>query len=194
MIGTWSGPAPSAFLPVYVSPGYFPVDAFETPAADFAPIEEKRKEMRYQTCENVRVSLLDTPGLEVPGILRDVSKNGLRVELALPVKEGALVKVAIRNKAIVFALARHCRRTLDTYQVGASIESLYCPAIVQKEENPSVNSGNRTAPVCTLQTESGTQARECRDLARAIIDDHTLFASAIRTRLAEMPPVSDRVA
>jgi len=82
---------------------------------------EKRREHRYATCDPVSVVLLDYAGLRVPGVLRDVSKSGFRVEIGLPVHQGAKLKLGLHDQ-IIFAVARYCRRTADTYQVGAFIE------------------------------------------------------------------------
>lgn len=85
---------------------------------------EKRREHRYVTCDPVNVVLLDSAGLPVSGVLRDVSKSGFRVEIDLPVHRGDRLKLTLRGQ-IIFAVARYCRRTADTYQVGASIERIY---------------------------------------------------------------------
>lgn len=85
---------------------------------------ERRREHRYVTCDPVNVVLLDCMGLRVSGVLRDVSKSGFRVEIDLPVQKGARLKLTLHNQ-IIFAGARYCRKTADTYQVGASIEWIY---------------------------------------------------------------------
>jgi hypothetical protein len=81
-----------------------------------APFQEKRREVRYSTCDEVEVSLLDF-GIEVPGVLRDVSKTGFCVELVSALKAGTRIKVSIRDQAVVFAVVRYCRPTLDTYHI-----------------------------------------------------------------------------
>ena len=88
---------------------------------------EQRREARYPTCEVVEVTLIGESGLQLTGVLRDVSKNGLRVELDFPVPAGAHLKVAIGGRAVIFAVARYCHPTIDTFQVGAVIEEVYYP-------------------------------------------------------------------
>lgn len=149
----------------------FPGDAFETSTVNFEPLHERRREVRYSTYEEVQVSLLDFSSLEVSGVLRDVSRSGFRVELILPVSTGGRVKVTIRDKLVIFATARYCRREGDTFQVGASIDAMFCPSALvartpERHATPNLN----------------VSASECRDLARAIIDDHILFGSGNRAR------------
>ena len=149
-----------------------------------APFQEKRREVRYSTCDEVEVSLLDF-GIEVPGVLRDVSKTGFCVELVSALKAGTRIKVSIRDQAVVFAVVRYCRPTLDTYQVGASIERAYFP---------------RAAHLSPAQTGEGIwldsdgSHTDNRDLARAIIDDHTLPSMCNLNGLADLKPVSDQPA
>jgi hypothetical protein len=88
---------------------------------------EQRREARYPTCEVVEVILIGEAGIQLTGVLRDVSKNGLRVELRFPVPAGAHLKVAIGGRAVIFAVARYCHPTIDTFQVGAVIEEVYYP-------------------------------------------------------------------
>jgi hypothetical protein len=155
---------------------------------------ERRREVRYATNDDVQLSLNGMAGLEISGVLRDVSRNGLRVEVAWPVQTGTRMKVSIRDRAIIFAVARHCRRTLETYQVGASIESVYYPTAgvdASQEtlgETGAIRSGQRQ-----LSLDSDPSSREHRDLAGAIIDDHTSHSFGSLNRLADLQPLSDRL-
>jgi PilZ domain len=138
---------------------------------------EKRKEVRYATCDAAEISVLDTPGLQTPGVVRDVSRNGLRIELALAVSRGTRLKISLRKRAVVFVVARYCRRTGNTYQVGVEIESVYYP------NHPSTLS---------FQLDSSGSRLEARELARSIVQHHLSFAIGnphhLRSRLS---PVSD---
>jgi hypothetical protein len=127
---------------------------------------EKRRERRYVTCDSVEVFLLDVAGLRVSGVLRDVSKNGFRVEIDLPVHRGARLKLRLHDQ-IIFAVARYCRRTVDTYQVGARIEWIYCSQQTLTSEVPSASAGETTQA-----DDPSSPVRECFELARAIVDSH----------------------
>lgn len=158
-MSTASIPIPGSLPPPTV---WFPGDAFETSTVNFEPLPERRREVRYPTYEEVRVSVLDAAGVDMSGVLRDVSRSGFRVDLRLPVKTGARVKVSIRDKVVIFATARYCRREKYTFQVGASIDAMFCPAALSAARTSTPHA-------------SGTSELESREVARAIIEDLKLF-------------------
>jgi hypothetical protein len=129
------------------------------------PGSEKRKEPRYATCDPADISLLDMASLQVPGVVRDVSRNGIRIEVVLPVSMGARLKICLPKRAIIFAVARYCRRTKDTYQVGAEIESVYYP---------------KQASTISPQLEGPDALPESGLLARSIVQEHTAFPIGAR--------------
>ena len=138
---------------------------------------EKRKEVRYTTSDPAEISVLDVPGLQVQGVVRDVSKSGLRVEIPLAVSRGTRLKVFLYKRAIVFAVARYCRRTGDTYQVGAEIESIYY-------------SNHHTT--LSFQLDSSSSRLESRELARSIVRHHRSFAIGTPNEFpSRLSPVSD---
>jgi PilZ domain-containing protein len=92
-----------------------------------SPFVEKRREARYQTCEAVGVNILDGENRRLQGILRDVSRSGLRVELSQPVPPGTHLEVVLYNRAIIFAEARYCQASTHSYQVGVVIEDIFYP-------------------------------------------------------------------
>lgn len=127
---------------------------------------EKRKERRYPTCDPVDVFLLDFAGLRVSGMLRDVSKNGFRVEIDLPVHKGAWLKLTLRDQ-IIFAVTRYCRRTSDTYQVGAAIEWICGARQMYMAGVSRTTAGENVQP-----DDRNSAAQERQELASAIIDCH----------------------
>jgi hypothetical protein len=104
-----------------------PNHAPSMPSSSESLFVEKRREVRYATCEVVDICILEMAGLRLAGILRDVSKNGLRIELSMPLNAGARLEVVLRNHAIIFGEARYCRLGGDAYQVGVVIEDIYYP-------------------------------------------------------------------
>jgi PilZ domain len=86
---------------------------------------EKRREIRYPTHDVVEVCILEMGRQRLAGVVRDVSRNGLRIELRMPLSKGARLEIVMTNRAIIFGEARYCRRTVDTYQVGVVIEDVY---------------------------------------------------------------------
>lgn len=115
-------------------------------ASPHPPLFEKRRETRYSACEPVEVYLLDMQGLRVPGMLKDISRNGLRIELSMPLKAGDRLEVVLENRAIIFGQVRHCRRVDDRYYAGVLIgDVLYPKAITPAETRESkTNAASRT--------------------------------------------------
>jgi len=102
-----------------------PLGAAVVPAGN--PLAEKRREARYETCEAVEVCILEVESQPLRGILRDVSRSGLRIELSLPVEAGSHLEIVLLNRAIIFGEARYCRGSGHTYHVGVVIEDIYYP-------------------------------------------------------------------
>ncbi|HTW63128.1 MAG TPA: PilZ domain-containing protein [Bryobacteraceae bacterium] len=166
-------PLPSAPPPRPIAP--LPAPSPAPPYQGFGA--EKRREPRYSTCDAAEVSLLDLPGAHFGAVVHDVSKNGLRIELDLPVTSGSRLKITLRKRAIVFAIARYCRRTGNTYHVGAEIESAYYPSRTSTSLVPLDTSDSQPEP---------------GQVARSIIHHHSSFIAGnpdqFRDRLA---PFSD---
>jgi hypothetical protein len=169
------------------------------------PFVEKRREIRYETCEAVDVSILEEENQLLPGILRDVSRSGLRIELSLAVKAGARLEVVLRNRAIIFGEARYCVRSANTYQVGVVIEDIYYPknipaAITHEDrrrraaDNARKLGSDHVSPddVASFlhhdlsETKAALMERhlvaceECSRLMRMILEDYTLFTTRFR--------------
>jgi hypothetical protein len=136
---------------------------------------EQRREARYPTCEVVEVALIEEAGLQLTGVLRDVSKNGLRVELRVPVPAGAHLKVAIGGRAVIFAVTRYCHPTLDTFHVGAVIEEVYYP-------NSNFAGSDAYAPMDAIGSHQ---------LAQSIVTYFTSIRPIVDPPETRMAPLSD---
>lgn len=164
---------PSAYIPLEVSAACS-ASLAET-GANFG--QEKRKDPRYATCDIAEVSLPHMAGLRLHGTVRDVSRNGMCVELHLPVSVGSRLKISLCKKAIVFAVARYCRQTKNTYQVGVEIENVYYPGCTT---------------ISTLPLEPLDSPSAQRSLARSIVLHHTAYSAGDPDRLlSRLCPVSD---
>jgi len=91
------------------------------------PVLEKRREMRYATCEVVEVYLLDRNNLHLSGVVRAISNSGMHIELDMPLKPGDRVEVLLQNMAIVFGEVRYCRSSGAPYHVATRIDDVYYP-------------------------------------------------------------------
>lgn len=96
---------------------------------------EKRREARHSTCEPVEVCVLDMQGPRLAGILKDISRNGLRIELRMPLKAGDRLEVVLENRAIFFGEVRYCRRANDSYHAGVLIGDVLYPKVIAPAES-----------------------------------------------------------
>jgi PilZ domain len=137
---------------------------------------ERRREKRYETCDPVQVYLLDHAGLQIPGVVRDVSKSGLRVEISFPVVAGARLKIRLRSH-VIFGEVRYCRESGDAWQAGVAIDDVYF----------SPNGTSRAG----AEPDAPRQASHA--LARFIVDDHLYdpCGDFVESHRHRMPPVSN---
>jgi hypothetical protein len=105
-----------------------PTKSIETTSADAGDnhVSERRREPRFRTNESVEVCILEPRCERVDGIIRDISRSGLSVEVRTPVAKMIHMEVILPNRAIIFGETRYCRRQSDVYRVGVSIEQVYC--------------------------------------------------------------------
>jgi hypothetical protein len=92
------------------------------------PPTDRRREPRYPTNDPAKIRILeawDDPA-RFGGIVLDVSRNGMRVEVAKPLSTGMRVEV-ILIKASVFGEIRYCRQVSLAYHVGIAIEDVFYP-------------------------------------------------------------------
>jgi hypothetical protein len=87
---------------------------------------ERRREMRYPTNDPVDIQLLDAGGGPLmEGKVLDVSRSGLRLELRAPFSKGLRLKIALRDRTIIFGETRYCLRASPFYHVGVAIEAVF---------------------------------------------------------------------
>jgi hypothetical protein len=92
-----------------------------------SPIE-KRREPRYPANDPVEVSILEASSApRFAGTILDVSRSGMRIEVATPIGKGSRLQIVLPDKAIIFGETRYCRRASDYYHVGIAIEDVYYP-------------------------------------------------------------------
>jgi hypothetical protein len=131
--------------------------ASATWSANRKPQAEKRRERRHATCQYVEVCLLDANNLRLSGMLRDISKHGMRIELDMPLKTGDRLEVLLQSKAIIFAEVRYCRRTGESYQVGSVIDDVYYPKAVGPSRTSKTLVSEITTPVTEITSRRVTQ-------------------------------------
>jgi hypothetical protein len=174
----------------------FSVQANPQPDRDSGPYAkfgtERRRDVRYATCDAVEVTVLDASGFQIRGVLRDVSKNGLRVELGLPVDPGARLRIVLRDRAIIFAVACYCRIAARSFHVGAAINGVYHPKGGVEPIGTDLLLPSGVWHDAAASSAVAGESERYRSVARAIIDDHVpAGACASYSWQLRLPPLSD---
>jgi hypothetical protein len=113
--------------PTLVSPApYVPENKLSdnvTPI-DKPPPSEKRREARYPCNDAVAVRILSVGPRHFPATVLDVSRSGLRLELAIPIAKGSEIEVTARSQIVIFGEVRYCRRAGDSFHAGVLIRDV----------------------------------------------------------------------
>lgn len=87
---------------------------------------ERRREPRYPANDPAEITVLGAENSpRFAGTVVDVSRSGLRVEVATPIGKGERLEIVLPDRAIIFGETRYCRRSADGYYVGIVIEDVY---------------------------------------------------------------------
>ena len=86
---------------------------------------ERRREPRYPACEIVEVQVIGASGGRFRGLVLDISRSGLKIEIGKPLSQGAHLEILLPERAIIIGEARYCRSKNKLYQVGVKIEGIY---------------------------------------------------------------------
>jgi len=151
-------------------------------------LAEKRREPRYAICEPVEVYLLDMNNLRLRGMLKDVSKSGMRIELDMPLKAGDRLEILLQNKAIVFAEVRHCHRTGESYQVGTVIDDVYYPKAATSPRTSKTAGSETTSKQVTQRIsfaekrpENSQEGRDLGHTSEGVFDQVLRFRHPVRS-------------
>lgn len=82
---------------------------------------ERRREPRYPCDDPVEIRTVPRDGSRVPATLKDISRSGLRIEIAVPLPKGAEIEVLLSKQLAVSGRVRHCRRVGAKYEAGILI-------------------------------------------------------------------------
>ena len=79
---------------------------------------ERRREHRYPACEIVEVQIIGASGGRFGGMLLDVSRSGLKIEVGKPLSQGAHLEIllpSLDDRSIPLAGTLMAKAGLDTY-------------------------------------------------------------------------------
>jgi len=145
------------------------VDAKQPKAPEPSGIE-RRREPRYPCNDPVMVRVLPGDGNRIPATLVDVSKSGLRLEIAVPLLKGSEIEIVLSKQIAIFGKIRHCRRSGDNYQAGILIQEAFYSSKANDHVSDDQLGGYLTGHGLTL-----TQVIKVRD--------HLALCSTCRLRM-----------
>jgi hypothetical protein len=86
---------------------------------------EKRKETRYPTNESAEVRLLYTGRDPIRAKIVNVSRSGMRLEVASALPQGRRIEITTSSrKLVVFGEIRYCKGVSGGFHVGVLIEGV----------------------------------------------------------------------
>jgi hypothetical protein len=95
---------------------------------DAAPVEtaDRRREPRFPASVPVEVEIQKHGLPRIQGIVFEVSRSGLRLELPLAVEEGVCVKIYVKNVVLVGEI-RHCQPATTGFHAGIFVRDVSSP-------------------------------------------------------------------
>jgi len=132
---------------------------------------EKRRERRYPAHENVEVQVIGASGSRFGGLILEVSRSGLKLEIGKPLSQGAHLEILLPRIAIIIGEARYCRPKNKLYNVGVKIEGVYFTRAVSVRHVPK---------------EWLVRYRSLPPLAAVQVTEHLASCDACRAALSEV--------
>jgi hypothetical protein len=148
-------------------------DAGSGLAARSQPRLEKRRWRRYPACEIVEVQVIGASGGRFGGMLLDISRSGLKIEIGKPLSQGAHLEIVLPSRAIIIGEARYCRSKNKLYQVGVKIENVYFSQAISSRH------------ICKELLARYTRDKELSPLDAMEVRSHLIACEACREALAE---------
>jgi hypothetical protein len=140
-----------------------------------AAIIERRWEPRYTTNDPAAVKVLPAGTTHAPGLVLDISRFGLRVQLPMALEKGMEVKVTMPLGVVVVGQVRYCRPVDSAFQVGISTkEVIYAP----EEQEQHIHDD-------ALALFAGGRGLTAPEVIK--LKDHLMHCVACRIRLADAP-------
>ena len=150
-------------------------DAFAESVTDTSP-DEKRREARYPCDDPAEVRILPGDGSRVPATVVDVSRSGMRLQLAIPVTKGSQIEIFLPKQVVIFGQVRHCKRSGDTYHAGVLIQEVFYSRVEDREHVEDdhlrmyLAGHGLTLPQVIGVRDHLAQCESCR---RRMVDDYT---------------------
>jgi hypothetical protein len=86
---------------------------------------DRRREARYECNDPAEVRILSGNCGVFDAMVMDISKSGLRLEVASVLAKGEKIEITLPREVIIFGEVRYCRRVAESYHVGVLIEDVF---------------------------------------------------------------------
>jgi len=136
---------------------------------------ERRWEPRYTTNDPAAVKVLPAGTTHASGLVLDISRFGLRVQLPMSLDKGMEVKVTMPLGVVVVGQVRYCRRVDAAFQVGISTREVIYPP---EEQEQHLHDD-------ALALFAGGRGLTAPEVVK--LKDHLMHCEACRIRLADAP-------
>lgn len=85
-------------------------------------VRDRRYEPRQTVYEPVEVGWAEAAGQVFPGVVRDVSRSGARIELDRPIRLETLVQITLRDQTVT-ARVSSCARSRNGFLLGLELDA-----------------------------------------------------------------------
>ncbi len=136
---------------------------------------ERRWEPRYTTHDPATVKVLPAGKQQIPGIILDISRFGLRVGAPVAMEKGVEVKITMPLGVVVLGQVRYCLHTESDFQIGVSTRE-----VIYDQEEQEAHAHDDVLSL--FASGRGLTAPEVIKLK-----DHLLHCEECRLRLADAP-------
>lgn len=90
-----------------------------------ARLSERRRETRYPTQDLAEVEVRHGEIFRMAGMVVDVSRSGLRLEIPIAVGRGEQVKITLPRQAVILGEIRYCKKAGAVYHAGVLIQEVF---------------------------------------------------------------------
>ena len=86
---------------------------------------EKRREVRYLCCDPAEVRALGGQATYLPATVIDISRSGMRLEVAICLFRGQEIEIKLQAKAIILGEVRYSRSVKEAFHIGVRIVDVF---------------------------------------------------------------------
>lgn len=86
---------------------------------------EKRREARYLCRDPAEVRAISWGSAYLPATVLDISRSGLRLEIATGIANNVDIEIKLPGRAVIFGAVRYLQRMKHAYHIGVEIMDVF---------------------------------------------------------------------